>query len=136
MKWKCQTNAQYSRRKCLEVVGILRDVSNEDLESTVLEVFSNNACEIPSRDIEACHHLMNNNDPIVVKFSRKKDRNQVMSVKRDDSSNTIILNTTINYITSTKRFIILNLNFKRNNKTFLEINLKSIFHLIQILYTF
>ena len=35
----------------------------------------------------------------------------------DDSSNAIILNATINYITSTKRY----LRFKRNNKAFLKL---------------
>ena len=56
MERQCWANAQYSRRECLEVVGIHRDVSNEDLESKVLEVFNKVGCEIPSRDIEACHH--------------------------------------------------------------------------------
>ena len=38
----------------------------------------------------------------------------------DDSSNTIILNATINYVTSTERFDDSNLRFKRNNKAFLK----------------
>lgn len=59
------------QEECLELAGIPRYVSNEDLESTVLEVFSEVACKIPSRNIEACH-LMNNNNPIIVQFSRKK----------------------------------------------------------------
>ena len=40
MERQCWANAQYSRRECLEVVGVLRDVSKEDLESKVLEVFN------------------------------------------------------------------------------------------------
>ena len=33
---QCWDNAQYSRRECLEVAGIPRDVSDENLESKVL----------------------------------------------------------------------------------------------------
>ena len=76
-------NAQYSRRECLDVVDIPRDVSNDDLESKVLEVFNKFGCEILSRDIESCHRLTNSNDWIIVKFSRRKDCDQIMSVKRD-----------------------------------------------------
>ena len=42
-----------------------------------------------------------------------------------DYSNTIILKTTINYITSTKNLMILLLRFKSNSKVFLEIYVKS-----------
>ena len=33
---QCWENAQYSRRECLEVAGIPRDVSDENLESKML----------------------------------------------------------------------------------------------------
>ena len=51
-------------------------------------------------------------------------------ISADDSSNAIILNTTMKYMTSTRRssiFTVLYLRFQRNNKYFIEINLKSIF---------
>ena len=82
MERQCWANAQYSRSECLEVSGIPRDVSNENLESKVLEVFSKVVCEILSRDIEACHRLTNN-DRAIVKFLRREDCDQVMSAKRD-----------------------------------------------------
>ena len=82
MERQSWANAQYLRRECLEVAGIPRDVSNENLESKVLEVFSKVDCEILSRDSEACHRLTNN-DRVIVKFLRKKDFDQVSSVKRD-----------------------------------------------------
>ena len=82
MERQCCANAQYSKRKCLEVAGIPCDVSNENLESEVLEVFSKVGCEIISRDIEACHRLTNN-DRIIVKFLRRKDCDQVLSFKSD-----------------------------------------------------
>ena len=64
-------------------VGSPVDVSNQDLESKMLEVFTNVSCEILSRDIESCHRLTNINDRIIVKLLRRKDCDQVMSVKRD-----------------------------------------------------
>ena len=66
----------------MKVAGIPRDVSNENLESKVLEVFSKVGCEILSRDIEACHGLTNS-ERVIVKFLRRKDCDQVLSVKRD-----------------------------------------------------
>ena len=56
----------------MEVSGIPRDVSNENLESKVLEVFSKVGYEVLSRNIEACHRLTNN-DRVIVKFLRRKD---------------------------------------------------------------
>ena len=85
MERKCWENAQYSRRKCLEVVGIPRDVFNEDLECKVLQVFTKVGFEIPSRNIEACHHLTNRNDRIIVKFYRRKDWDWVIPVKMGPS---------------------------------------------------
>ena len=70
MERQCWANVQYSRRECLEVAGIPCDVSNENLESKVLEVFSKVGCEILSRDIEACHCLTNN-DRVIVKFASR-----------------------------------------------------------------
>ena len=82
MERQCWANAQYSRRECLEVAGIPRDVSNKTLESNVLGVFRKAGFKILSRDIEACHRLTNN-DRVNVKFLRRKDCDQVLSVKRD-----------------------------------------------------
>ena len=74
-------NAQYLTRECLEVAGIPCNVSNKNLESEVLEVFSKVGCEVLSRDIEACHRLTNN-DIVIVKFLRRKECDQVLSIKR------------------------------------------------------
>ena len=64
------------------VAGISRDVANENLEPKVFEVLSKAGCEILSRDIEACHRLTNN-DKIIVQFLRRKNCDQVLSVKKD-----------------------------------------------------
>lgn len=83
IKRQCWRNAQYSTRECLEVVSILVDVCNEDLGSNVFKVFNTVGCKILSHHIETFNRLMNNNDRIIVKFSRRKDCDQVMSVERD-----------------------------------------------------
>ena len=57
MERQCWANAQYSRRECLEVACIPRDVSNENLESKVLEVSGNVGCEFLSRNIEGYNIL-------------------------------------------------------------------------------
>ena len=49
-------------------LGVLRDVSNKNLEPKALEVFNKVGCEIPSSSVEACHCLTNSNDRIIVKF--------------------------------------------------------------------
>ena len=82
MKRQCWANAQYSRREFLEVAGIPRDVSNDNLESKVFEGFSKVGSEMLSRDIGACHRLTKN-DRVIVKFLRRKDCDQVLSAKRD-----------------------------------------------------
>ena len=64
------------------VAGISRDVANENLEPKVFEVLRKAGCEILSRDIEACHRLTNN-DKIIVQFLRRKNCDQVLSVKKD-----------------------------------------------------
>ena len=71
MERQCWANVQYSRRECLQVAGI-HCVSNKNLESKVLEVFSKVGCEILSRNIEACHRLTNS-DGITVRFLPKED---------------------------------------------------------------
>ena len=57
MKKQCWKNSQYSRRECLEVVGIPLDTSNEDLESKEFEFFNAVDREIPSHNTEACRCL-------------------------------------------------------------------------------
>ena len=57
MERQCWANAQYSKRECLEVACSPRDVSNENVESKVLEVFGKVGCEFLSRDIEGYNIL-------------------------------------------------------------------------------
>ena len=80
---ECWANAQYSRRECLELVGIPSSVTHDLLEDTVLNVFSKMGCQIQKENVEACHRIHKNNDITIIKFTRRKDCQQILSVKRD-----------------------------------------------------
>ena len=80
---QCWANAQYSRRMCNEVVGIPDSIQNNELEGKVLTIFKKIGSEISPRNIEACHRRKKDNDRVIVKFSRRKDYEQIMSVKKD-----------------------------------------------------
>ena len=83
MARQCWANAQYSRRECLEVVGIPNSVHNNKLEEKVFTIFKKIGSEVSPRDTEACHHLKKDNDKVIVKFSRCKNCEQVMPMKKD-----------------------------------------------------
>ena len=74
---QCWTNAEYSRRECLEIVGILRSADDKSLDEKVIQVFKKVGC-----NIQACHCISKKNDRVIVKFSRRKDFQQVLSVKK------------------------------------------------------
>ena len=80
---QCWANAQYSRRECLEVVGIPRSVDDNILKEKVIQVFEKVGCNIDSGNIEACHRITKKNDRVFVKFSRRKDCQRVLSVKKN-----------------------------------------------------
>ena len=79
---QCWANAQYSRRECLEVAGISESVKQDELEYKVLRIFKKVGCDIPSDNIEACHRVGRHNN-VIIKFSKRKDFQQIFSVKKD-----------------------------------------------------
>ena len=60
MERQCWANAQYSRRECLELVGVPRSVSDGDLEEKVLKISEKVDCPIEGNNIEACHRISKN----------------------------------------------------------------------------
>ena len=80
---QCWANAQYSRRECLEVAGIPHSVDDNILEEKVIQVFEKIGCNTDSSNIEACHCITKKNDRVIVKFSRRKDCQRVLSVKKN-----------------------------------------------------
>ena len=80
---KCAANERYSRPEWLEMSGIRDSLSNNNLEETVLKIFSEAGVTIDSRDAEACHCL---NAPaclkkVIIKMSKRKDVARVMNNK-------------------------------------------------------
>ena len=78
-----QINAQYSRRECLEVDEMPRQVDDKNLETKVLSIFQKIDCKINPTFIDDCHRLGKNNDRVIVKFTRRKDCKQILKVKKD-----------------------------------------------------
>ena len=71
---KCTANEQYSRRECLEISGIPDSIPNNNLEETVLKIFSETGVSVNSRDVEACHRLNQKAKPkkVIIKLSKRK----------------------------------------------------------------
>ena len=76
-------NARYSRRECLEVAGIPRQVDDKNLEKKMLSIFQKIGCIIDPTFIDDCHRLGKNNDRVIIKFTRRKDWKQILKVKKD-----------------------------------------------------
>ena len=52
---QCWANAQYSRKECVEVVGIPRQENGKHLEAKVLSIFQKVGCTIAPEFIDDCH---------------------------------------------------------------------------------
>ena len=83
MARQCCANSQYSRRECLELVSVPRSVSDGDLEKKVLKIFEKVGCHIEGNNIEVCHQINKKNERIIVKFSRRKDCQNVLNAKKE-----------------------------------------------------
>ena len=79
---QCWVNAQYSRRECLEVVGIPSSVKIKNLEGKVCSVFNRIGVAVNPDDIEACYRFYNDQKAIV-KFSKRKLCQQVLREKKE-----------------------------------------------------
>lgn len=72
---------QYSRRECLEFVGIPSTIEQDKLEDKVCEILQNINVDCCETDIEACHRIKNNRT--IVKFSSRKKIYQIFKVKKN-----------------------------------------------------
>ena len=100
MERQCWANAQYSRRECVEIVGIPTTVPDNELEETFCKIVDKVGVKIDDRDIESCH-IVGSQGRTKVKFSHRKDCQQLMKVKKDLSK----LNLTDIDLDNTKIFI-------------------------------
>ena len=67
---QCWENVKYSRRDCLELIGIPTLVKDDVLEEKVCGIFHELGIEIDQRDIQACYRIKNNRT--IIKLSNRK----------------------------------------------------------------
>ena len=81
---KCWAKEQYSRRKCLEILGILDSISQNDLESKVCEIFREYDGDIDPVTINTCHRLKSDHwlKQVIVKLARRKDASKILRGKK------------------------------------------------------
>ena len=70
-------------KKCLEITGIPQNIEHNQLEGKVIQVLNKIGCNIISDNVEACHRISSKNDRVIIKLSRRKDCQQVLSLKKD-----------------------------------------------------
>ena len=71
---------QYSRRECLEFVGIPVAVKQESLMETVIRILDKVDIACGENDIEACHRVRGNRT--IVKFSSRRMSSSILNVKK------------------------------------------------------
>ena len=74
--------SQYSRRECIEIVGIPSDVPQNDLEKKVIDVFSVAGVAVSSRDFQAVHRINNKSNVVIAKLSNRKDALAILRNKK------------------------------------------------------
>ena len=84
MERQCWRNEQYSRRECIEIVGIV-DITNDTKVCELIETAT--GISITPDSLEACHRLpTDQNDKLIIKFSRRKYDKMVLSKKKKNKS--------------------------------------------------
>ena len=79
---QCWANAHYSRRECLEVIGIPTSIPNDSLEANITKVFDKLGVHVEGKDIQA-YHCLKDNGRVIIKLFNRKDSLQVLRVKKD-----------------------------------------------------
>ena len=62
---------QYSRRDCIELVGIPDQIQGKSLEFKSIEILESIGVKIPSSEIQACHQMADNKR-VIIKFCNCK----------------------------------------------------------------
>ena len=73
--------AQYSRKECIEIVGLPTDIGDKNLEDIVTDLTSKIGCEVSKENIEACH-FTGKKQNVIVKLSRRKDCQRILESKQ------------------------------------------------------
>ena len=75
---------QYSRRNNLDIQGIPANITDDELEGKVIDVFSCLGIEVKGSDMEDCHRLgYANSKNTIVRFVNRKFRYQALDTKID-----------------------------------------------------
>ena len=69
----------YSRRECLEIVGIPISINDKNLQSTVCNILSETDVPCDPEDLEDCHRTKG--DRTIVKFSSRRKSSEVLRKK-------------------------------------------------------
>ena len=77
---QCWLNSQYSRKDCLEIVGIPISVEDNELEGKILNLFDKIGVVVTESGIQASHRLKDKTRSIV-NFGSRKDCFKVLSAK-------------------------------------------------------
>ena len=75
-------NAQYVRRKTIEINSIPQSISNTDLENKVCQALSLTGTTATPDDLQAGHR-MKNKAKVIVKFKARKQRNKVIFSRKE-----------------------------------------------------
>ena len=70
-------NAQYTRRKTLEINPVPSDIADDVLEQSVCQVLSLIGISVELDDLQACH-CMRKKDRVIIKFKCRKQKHRVL----------------------------------------------------------
>ena len=71
---------QYSRRECLDIVNIPEEITNAELEGTVIEMFSNAGVKLQPRDFHAIHRKRGT-PTVIAKLVNRRDTIDILRAK-------------------------------------------------------
>ena len=66
IKRQCWENARYSRRECLDVIGIPSEVGADVLEEKVLNIFGKLDCDVPPERVKACNRISKKSSTVIL----------------------------------------------------------------------
>ena len=72
---------QYLRRKMVKINPVPEDIQDMQLEESICQALSLTGTPVSAGDLEACHR-MRRRDRVIVKFSSRKKRNDVIFKKK------------------------------------------------------
>ena len=87
---------QYSRRNNVELSGISNEISDEDLEKKVIDIWKESGINLNPYDIEVCHRIpsrcvnTSNSKRMIVKFVNRKHSEAMLRLRRSINSRSSI----------------------------------------------